>query len=192
MRTRIAQGAVRALAEPIGNIIHNSVGRPRRTAASFLVGSVVLIGVIFGPMMAGANHRFRPPNDHHRASNHFAMPRDALAAAYGRVPKWLRWLTAWKAEHPRPRSHASEVVLTDANSTSTTDWACIRLHESDDRFNTPGVPGGAYGFLEMTWLSLGYSGWPYEAPPGVQSRAALFLYNELGWQPWSTRFVCDL
>ena len=66
------------------------------------------------------------------------------------------------------------------------------MHESGDRFNSPTAPGGAYGFLEGTWLSLGYSGWPYEASPAVQSQAALFLYNELGWQPWSTRFVCGL
>lgn len=82
--------------------------------------------------------------------------------------------------------------VTDATSTTTSDWACIRLHESGDRWNTPAVPGGAYGFLESTWLSLGYSGWPYEASPAVQSHAALYLYNELGWQPWSTRFVCGL
>lgn len=84
------------------------------------------------------------------------------------------------------------VVLTDATSTTTPDWACIRVHESGDRFNTPAAPGGAYGFLETTWLSLGYSGYPYQAAPAVQDQAVLFLYNELGWQPWSTRFVCGL
>jgi hypothetical protein len=123
-----------------------------------------------------------------------------------------RWFEDWQAAHrlapppaapapapPQPPAAPAPAplalpapVLTDATSTTTPDWACIRLHESGDRFNSPTAPGGAYGFLEGTWLSLGYSGWPYEAPPAVQSQAALFLYNELGWQPWSTRFVCGL
>lgn len=100
---------------------------------------------------------------------------------------------------PPPPSPAPASVVTaapgagsDWTSTTTPDWACIRLYESSDRFNTPTVPGGAYGFLESTWLSLGYSGWPYEAPYWLQSQAALYLYRELGWQPWSTRFVCGL
>jgi hypothetical protein len=123
----------------------------------------------------------------------------------------MRWLEDWEAAHrpplppapppPAPPPPAAPApapppppapVLTDATSTTTPDWACIRLHESGDRFNSPTAPGGAYGFLEGTWLSLGYSGWPYEASPAVQSQAALFLYNELGWQPWSTRYVCGL
>lgn len=108
-----------------------------------------------------------------------------------------RVIDAWRAAHPAPVAAPpppppAPVVLTDATSTTTPDWACIRLHESGDRFNTPAAPGGAYGFLEGTWLSLGYSGYPYQASPAVQDQAVLFLYNELGWQPWSTRFVCGL
>lgn len=114
-----------------------------------------------------------------------------------------RVIDAWRAAHPAPPATPpapapspapapAPVVVSDATSTTTPDWACIRLHESGDRFNTPSAPGGAYGFLESTWLSLGYSGWPYQAPPAVQDQAVLFLYNELGWQPWSTRAVCGL
>ena len=81
---------------------------------------------------------------------------------------------------------------TDATSTATTDWQCIRIHESGDAYNDPSRPSGAYGILEETWRSFGYSGWPYEAAPAVQDALALRLYAEYGWQPWSTRYVCGL
>ena len=75
---------------------------------------------------------------------------------------------------------------TDATSTATTDWQCIRVHESGDEYNDAARPSGAYGILVETWRSFGYSGWPYEAAPAVQDALALRLYAEYGWQPWST------
>jgi muramidase (phage lysozyme) len=82
--------------------------------------------------------------------------------------------------------------VTDATSTATPDWQCIRIHESGDRYNDPSAPSGAYGIVPVTWASYGYSGWPYEAPPAVQDALALRLYNEYGWQPWSSRYACGL
>lgn len=87
---------------------------------------------------------------------------------------------------------APAVPITDATSTATANWACIRLHESSDRYNDPTAPSGAYGIIPITWHSNGYSGWPYQASAAVQDALALKLYNEFGWQPWSTRFVCGL
>lgn len=81
---------------------------------------------------------------------------------------------------------------TDATSTDTADWACIRVHESGDRYNSANAPSGAYGIIQVTWHSFGYGGWPYEASSATQDALALRLYNEYGWQPWSTRFVCGL
>jgi Transglycosylase-like domain len=81
---------------------------------------------------------------------------------------------------------------TDTSSTDTADWQCIRVHESGDAYNDPTRPSGAYGILESTWESFGYSGWPYEAAPGVQDALALELYHEYGWNPWSTKTVCGL
>jgi hypothetical protein len=81
---------------------------------------------------------------------------------------------------------------TDATSTDTADWQCIRVEESGDRYNTPTAPSGAYGILDVTWLSNGYSGWPYQAPAATQDALALKLYNEFGWVPWSSRFACGL
>ena len=82
--------------------------------------------------------------------------------------------------------------VTDATSTNTANWQCIRVHESGDEYNSSAAPSGAYGIVEVTWHSFGYSGWPYQAPASVQDALALRLYNEYGWRPWSTRFVCGL
>jgi hypothetical protein len=81
---------------------------------------------------------------------------------------------------------------TDTSSTDTADWQCIRIHESGDAYNDPTRPSGAYGILESTWESFGYSGWPYQAAPAVQDALALELYHEYGWSPWSTSAVCGL
>jgi Transglycosylase-like domain len=83
-------------------------------------------------------------------------------------------------------------VVSDATSTATSDWACIRTHESGDRYNQSSAPSGAYGIVSVTWHSNGFSGWPYQAAPSVQDSLALKLYNEYGWQPWSTRHVCGV
>ena len=106
-------------------------------------------------------------------------------------------IAALRAEQPKvaPAKAVAQPTApagTDSTTTDTADWACIRVHESGDRYNTPGAPSGAYGFLFITWWSLGYSGLPYQASPAVQNAAALRLYHMYGWQPWSTRFVCGL
>ena len=79
----------------------------------------------------------------------------------------------------------------DATSTNTADWACIREHESGDNYAEGG--GGAYQFELATWQGL--TGLPLPAedyPPAVQDAAALELYAERGWEPWTTRYVCGL
>jgi hypothetical protein len=82
--------------------------------------------------------------------------------------------------------------VTDANSIATADWACIRMHESGDRYNSPAAPSGAYGILISTWRSFGLSGWPYEAPASLQDQVALELYARYGFHPWSSRYACGL
>jgi len=84
------------------------------------------------------------------------------------------------------------VPVSDATSTATGNWACIRVRESGDRYNDPSAPSGAYGIISVTWHSYGYSGWPYEASPATQDALALKLYNQYGWQPWSSRYACGL
>ena len=214
MRTRIAQDADRAAGasvqtsttESTGQSAGRAAGRARRPPGSALIGPFLAVGgamiaaaliaaASLAATTAGADHQLRSVLHEDPAR---AAPTAHALAVRERVLLGMRWLTAWTAAHPAPLPAppppppAPVPVLTDANSTATPDWACIRQHESGDQFNSPTAPGGAYGFLEITWLSLGYSGWPYEASPAVQSQAALFLYDELGWQPWSTRFVCGL
>jgi muramidase (phage lysozyme) len=79
----------------------------------------------------------------------------------------------------------------DATSTNTPDWACIRQHESNGDYSIGG--GGAYQFELGTWEGLTGLGTPAEnSPPSVQDAAALRLFAERGWEPWTTRHVCGL
>lgn len=87
---------------------------------------------------------------------------------------------------------ATGVSSSDASSTETADWSCIRNAESGDVYNSASEPQGAYGILDSTWQSLGYSGSPYEASASEQDSAALQLYRQYGWQPWGTRYSCGL
>jgi hypothetical protein len=80
---------------------------------------------------------------------------------------------------------------TDATSTNTPHWACIRQHESSGNYSVGN--GGAYQFEFGTWHGL--TGLPAPAqdyPPAVQDAAALKLFSERGWEPWTTRYVCGL
>ncbi len=92
----------------------------------------------------------------------------------------------------QPVAAPAPVPVNDSTSTDTGDWQCIRVHESGDNYNNPNMPSGAYGILISTWESFGYSGWPYEAAPGVQDALALRLYAEYGFAPWSSRYACGL
>jgi len=90
------------------------------------------------------------------------------------------------APAPAPAAGSS-----DATSTDTGDWACIREHESGDNYSDGN--GGAYQFELGTWNAL--TGLPSPAedyPPAVQDAAALKLFSQRGWEPWTTRYVCGL
>jgi Transglycosylase-like domain len=79
----------------------------------------------------------------------------------------------------------------DGSSTNTPDWACIRQHESGDNYGE--YNGGAYQFELGTWEGLtGLTTPAQDSPPAVQDSAALRLFAERGWEPWTTRFVCGL
>ena len=92
------------------------------------------------------------------------------------------------APAPAPLAAAGS---SDATSTNTADWACIRDHESGGNYGEGN--GGAYQFELGTWTSL--TGLPSPAedyPAAVQDAAALKLYSQRGWEPWTTRYVCGL
>ena len=110
--------------------------------------------------------------------------------------------TAAAAAHPAPApapaaapTSAIQAAPTggpsDATSTDTPDWACIRQHESGDNYGVGN--GGAYQFELGTWEGLtGLTTPAQDSPPAVQDAAALTLYGERGWEPWTTRYVCGL
>ena len=112
----------------------------------------------------------------------------AAAAAPVRVVVPVR--AAAPAPAPTPVATPAPASGSDATSTDTADWACIREHESGDNYSEPG--GGAYQFEGMTWADFDGYAEAEEAPPAVQDQKALLTYRERGWEPWSTRYVCGL
>lgn len=65
-------------------------------------------------------------------------------------------------------------------------WAKLRRCEAggDYRRNSGNGYYGAYQFSASTWRSLGYPGWPHQAPPAVQDDAARRLQQRSGWGQW--------
>ena len=97
----------------------------------------------------------------------------------------------------RSKKPSALSLVSDANSTTTKDWACIGWNESRDSYTQPG--GGRWQFEGSTWTAMtGLSGLPQSYAPSIQNAAALRLYAyDLrvwgnGWHAWSTRFVCGL
>jgi Transglycosylase-like domain len=108
------------------------------------------------------------------------------AAAAAAAPRARPVAAPAPAPAPAPDAGAS-----DATSTNTADWACIRQHESGDNYASGN--GGAYQFELGTWSALtGYPSPAEDYPAAVQDAAALKLYAERGWEPWTTRDVCGL
>jgi hypothetical protein len=120
-----------------------------------------------------------------------AAQLDALAAAQRAAAERA---AAQRAPVARPVATAPAAPAgsgSDGASTNTPDWACIRQHESGDDYAE--YNGGAYQFELGTWESLtGLATPAQDSPPAVQDGAALRLYAERGWEPWTTRFVCGL
>ena len=91
--------------------------------------------------------------------------------------------------------------LSDATSTATAHWRCIRQAESGGDYrkaNGLELYGGAYQFDPRTWTALGFPGVPSSASPAVQDRAALkeyawaLRYFGNGFQPWQTAPSCGV
>jgi hypothetical protein len=118
------------------------------------------------------------------AAQHAAAAQQASAARAAAAAA----ANAQAAVAPAP---ALSATGSDATSTNTPDWACIRQHESGGNYSEGG--GGAYQFELGTWEGLTGLGSPAEdSTPGVQDAAALKLFSERGWAPWTTRYVCGL
>jgi hypothetical protein len=96
------------------------------------------------------------------------------------------------AAAPPPVSAAAPGgASSDATTTGTPDWACIRQHESGGDYGAGG--GGAYQFQDGTWTGVtGLPGPAQSYPAATQDAAALRLYAQRGWAPWTTRYACGL
>jgi len=206
MRTRIALVAVFAVAS-IVSISTISTSRPAQSQAgataprqktpptTLLRGSTSEPGgqlVAFHAVASGRITGKGQQNPITGLGQSLSLVAAQLAASSTRTAPAAPAPAAPAPAAPAPAAPAPAAPVTDATSTATPDWQCIRIHESGDRYNDPSAPSGAYGIVPVTWASYGYSGWPYEAPPAVQDALALRLYNEYGWQPWSSRYACGL
>ena len=120
------------------------------------------------------------------------------AIAYIKATTYVEALAAQRAAAAAAAAQAPTTSLPvpagggpDATSIDTPDWACIRQHESGGNYTEGG--GGAYQFELGTWAGLtGLNTPAQDSPPSVQDAAALKLFAERGWEPWTTRYVCGL
>lgn len=88
--------------------------------------------------------------------------------------------------------------LSNASSTDTPVWTCIRWNESRDTYSEPG--GGAYQFQGPAFEKATHLTLPAEDySPAVQDWAALKVYAQAvriwgdGWLPWRADWgVCGL
>lgn len=85
-------------------------------------------------------------------------------------------------------------VVQDTGSSLGGVWACIRQAESSGNYgaNTGNGYYGAYQFLPSTWVSVGGSGLPSDAPPAEQDMRAQMLQQRSGWGQWSTHSMCGV
>ena len=122
-----------------------------------------------------------------------AQAAAAAAAAAARAQAVAAAATATPPAEASPPAPAAAPIgaSSDATSTDRPDWACIRQHESGGDYGAGG--GGAYQFQDGTWTGVtGLPGPAQSYPAATQDAAALRLYAQRGWAPWTTRDVCGL
>ena len=84
-------------------------------------------------------------------------------------------------------------VLKNATKGALAICSIKRFTEEVDGGDYSDGGGGAYQFALGTWEGLtGLSTPAQDSPPAVQDAAALTLFSQRGWEPWTTRYVCGL
>ena len=82
---------------------------------------------------------------------------------------------------------AAELMARNGRPDPTDEqWAQVRFCESRDNYDidTGNSFYGAYQFNLQTWVGVGGSGNPADAPPQEQDARARYLYGLRGGQPW--------
>ena len=106
-------------------------------------------------------------------------------------------LRSHKPRHAKPSKAAPALAVggmtasfgalaAPAFAASDDDFARLRQCESGGSYRTNTGNGyyGAYQFELRTWRGLGYGGYPHQASPSTQDKAAHELQADRGWQPW--------
>jgi hypothetical protein len=122
-----------------------------------------------------------------------AVPVTALPAANIPVAAAPATTVAARvAANPTPRTRSASVQASGVSPGGA--WACIRARESGGNYATNTGNGyyGAYQFSLATWRSLGGTGLPSQASPGVQDAMAQRLQRRSGWGQWSTHSRCGV
>ncbi|GEM_PF-5745981 len=97
--------------------------------------------------------------------------------------------------------HPASTPVSDATSTATADWRCIRWYESRGQYrNHSNEPyTGAYQIANYIWHRvLGLPGQAWQASRHTQDLAALALWHDDlriwgdPWHAWETAPLCDL
>jgi hypothetical protein len=104
--------------------------------------------------------------------------------------------TGHVSHSPKVPQKPSPPPISDASSTNTPNWTCIRFHESTNGK----LSSNLYQFQGSAFRSItGLAGSPGAYPRAVQDSAALALYawwqhaDGIGFHPWlADRYVCHL
>jgi resuscitation-promoting factor RpfB len=85
-----------------------------------------------------------------------------------------------------PLSAGPPIIPASTTPAASGVWARLRQCESGGNYATDTGNGyfGAYQFSEATWLGIGGTGYPDDAPPAVQDQAAQRLQARSGWGQW--------
>ncbi len=147
------------------------------------------------------------PQRNHQAASHGAVRLNLKLTSYSQTQKNAKVAAYVKSVQAQQVTSYLQTVAylnsvaqakqqaapdgSDATSADTAHWACIRQRESGGNYGEGG--GGAYQFEFGTWNAL--TGLPSPAqdyPASVQDSAALKLYSERGFEPWTTRYACGV
>ncbi len=142
-----------------------------------VTGTLLISDVMATPAQAFIRRPAYAPGSYVRS-----IDRQALRKRIARQQRATRSGTRQRlvpAPTPKP-------VTAAARPSDDLIWQRLRNCEAGGRYDRNSGNGyyGAYQFSAGTWRSLGYKGFPHQAPPEVQDEAARKLQARSGWGQW--------